>query len=190
MIRGQSRASRRPAPASWSTMTSTRSGCPPGRATGCPRWPIVLTGHFLDTGQSDGDWCVIIAGPHLSSLHQQHIQSRGQKAARSWGRKGVNFEKFSQHLESFTGGDKLRDTQGSEIQPGHAHLPPVAGQQAGVWPQLLQQGRRRRFRHRHAEILRGETRTVSLSPGMSCSPRVAVTLTHSSGLNINLNNTN
>ena len=152
MIRGQSRASRRPAPASWSTMTSTRSGCPPGRATGCPRWPIVLTGHFLDTGQSDGDWCVIIAGPHLSSLHQQHIQSRGQKAARSWGRKGFNFEKFSQHLTSllFTGGDKLRDTQGSEIQSGHTHLPPVARQQAGVRPQLLQQGRRGRFRHRHA----------------------------------------
>ena len=55
---------------------------------------------------------------------------------------GKDFEKFSQHPESllFTGGDKLRDTQGSEIQPGHAHLPPVAGQQAGVRPQLLQQG--------------------------------------------------
>ena len=54
------------------------------------------------------------------------------------------------------GGDQLRHPEGAEVQPGHAHLPPVAGQQASVRPQLLQQGRRGRVRNRHAQVARGE----------------------------------
>ena len=54
------------------------------------------------------------------------------------------------------GGHQLRHPEGAEVQPGHAHLPPVAGQQAGVRPQLLQQGRRGRVRHRHAQVSGGE----------------------------------
>lgn len=33
---------------------------------------------------------------------------------------------------------QLRDPQGSQVQPGHGHVSPVAGQQTGLRAQLLQ----------------------------------------------------
>ena len=49
------------------------------------------------------------------------------------------------------GGDKLCHSKRSQIQPGHAHLPPMAGQQTGVRPELYQQGGGRRVRAVHAD---------------------------------------
>lgn len=41
---------------------------------------------------------------------------------------------------SFKGGHQLLNSEGSQVQPGHTNLPPVEGRQAGLWPQLRQQG--------------------------------------------------
>lgn len=54
-----------------------------------------------------------------------------------------------------TGGDKLRYNQRSQVQPGDQHFPPVARQQAGVWPKLQQQGGCRPLCPRHGSRPRG-----------------------------------
>ena len=55
-----------------------------------------------------------------------------------------------------SGSHKLCNIKRVKIQPSNTHLPPMEGQQAGVWPKLFQQGRRRRFCHSNDQSFRGE----------------------------------
>ena len=55
-----------------------------------------------------------------------------------------------------SGCHKLCNIKRVKIQPGNAHLPPMEGQQAGVRTQLLQQGRRGRFRHSNDQSFGGK----------------------------------
>ena len=55
---------------------------------------------------------------------------------------------------SLTGSNKLCHSKRVKIQPSHTDIPPMAGQQTGLRPQLHQQGRRGQFRTRHAHSLR------------------------------------